>query len=248
MICNSMTTQDIDSSEEFFERNAHLMSAEEIIALRRFGVGRRIGFGRKPALLVIDAQKYMVEPTDSSKSNEYPAACASGAAAMPVIAQMTAAFRAAGAPIIYTRNLLRRDGADSGLKRFPEKLLALEGWFIEGSIGAEFIDAVAPHAEDIVITKPKPSAFHGTPLPGLLINRGTDTVVIVGGATSNCVRATAIEASAYNLRTIIVRDGVFDRVRLSHEVTLMDIDRQMGDVVDADEVVRYLSRLNLIAA
>ena len=239
-----MTTKETNSSEEFFERNAHLMSTEEIDTLRRFGVGRRIGFGRKPALLVIDAQKYMVEPANSAKRGEYPAACASGAAAMPVIAQLIAAFRAAGAPIIYTRNLLRRDGADRGLKRFPEKLLALEGWFVEGSIGAEFIDAVAPHVEDIVLTKSKPSAFHGTPLPGLLIDRTIDTVVIVGGATSNCVRATAIEASAYNLRTVIVRDGVFDRVRLSHEVTLMDIDRQMGDVVDADEVARYLSRLN----
>jgi maleamate amidohydrolase len=232
-----------DSSEAFFTRNAHLMTADEIANLRKFGVGRRIGFGGRPALLVIDVQKYMVAPADSAKRDQYPAACASGTQALPVIARLTRAFRAAGAPVIYTRNLLRRDGADRGLKRFPGELHAMEGWFVEGSVGAEFVDEVAPLSEDIVITKPKPSAFHGTALTGLLIDRGIDTVVLTGGATSNCVRATAIEASAYNLRTVVVEDGVFDRVRLSHEVTLMDIDRQMGDVVNADEVVRYLSTL-----
>jgi len=243
-----MASSTNDSSEEFFRRNAHLMTAEEIENLRKFGVGRRIGFGRKPALLVIDAQKYMVAPADPAKSDQYPAACASGAQALPVISRLIGAFRAAGAPVIYTRNLLRRDGADRGLKRFPAELLAMEGWFVEGSVGAALIDEVAPHPEDIVITKPKPSAFHGTALTGLLIDRGIDTVVLTGGATSNCVRATAIDASAYNLRTVVVRDGVFDRVKLSHEVTLMDIDRQMGDVVDADEVVRYLSTLTRTAA
>jgi isochorismate hydrolase len=57
------------------------------------------------------------------------------------------------------------------------------------------------------------------------------------------VRATAIDASAYNLHTVVVRDAVFDRVSLSHEVSLMDIDRQMGDVVDSDEVFGYLRTL-----
>ncbi len=238
-----MDAEDRDSSDRFFARNAHLMTAEEIGQLRRFGVGRRIGFGRRPALLVIDMQKYMVPPADPARRDQYPAACESGTQAIPVISRLARAFRAAGAPVVYTRNLLRRDGADRGLKRFPPELLGIEGWFVEGSVGAAFIDEVAPHPEDIVVTKPKPSAFHGTPLTGLLIDRGIDTVVLVGGATSNCIRATAIEASAYNLRTVIVGEAVFDRVRLSHEVTLMDIDRQMGDVVDADEVVRYLSTL-----
>jgi maleamate amidohydrolase len=238
-----MSSQTPDSSEEFFARHAHLMTADEIAGLRRFGVGRRIGFGRRAALLVIDAQKYMVEPKDPAKRDQYPAACSSGSKAVPVIASLATAFRAAGAPVIYTRNLLRRDGADRGLKRFPAELLALEGWFVEGSVGVQFIDEVAPTAQDLVITKPKPSAFHGTALTGLLIDRGIDTVVITGGATSNCVRATAIDASAYNLRTVVVRDAVFDRVSLSHEVSLMDIDRQMGDVVDSDEVFGYLRTL-----
>lgn len=235
-----MSSSQPDSSDEFFARHAHLMTAEEVAVLRRFGVGRRIGFGRRPALLVIDAQKYMVEPKDPAKRDQYPAACASGAQAIPVMAALAAAFRAAAAPVIYTRNLLRRDGADRGLKRFPAGLLAMEGWFVEGSVGAEFIDEVKPAAQDLVVTKPKPSAFHGTALTGLLIDRSIDTVVITGGATSNCVRATAVDASAHNLRTVVVREAVFDRVSLSHEVSLMDIDRQMGDVVDAEEVFAYL--------
>jgi len=230
-------------SNDFFSRYAHLMGANEISTLKKFGLGRRIGFGFRPALIIVDLQKYMVPPEDVSMSDQYPAACASGTNALPVIARVAAAFREAAAPVIYTRNLLRRDGADRGLKRFPNKLIDLEGWFVEGTRGAEFVEAVAPLPRDIVITKPKPSAFHGTPLLGLLIDRQIDTVVITGGATSNCVRATSVDAAAYNFRPIVIRDGVFDRVNISHEVGLMDIDRQMGDVVDSGEVIDYLSKL-----
>jgi len=229
--------------QDFFSRFGHLMTDEEIANLKAFGLGKRIGFDKRPAIIVVDAQKYMVPPKDPAKASQYPAACASGIAAVAVISRLADAFRRAGQPCFFTRNIIRRDGADRGLKRFPEGLLGLEGWFVEGNRGAEFVDEAAPHAGDIVITKPKPSAFHGTPLLGQLIDRGIDTVVITGGATSNCVRATALEASAYNFKTIIVRDGVFDRVSISHEVCLMDIDRQMGDVVDSEEVEEYLAGL-----
>ena len=47
-----------------------------------------------------------------------------------------------------------------------------------------------PQAGSAIVVKKKPSAFHGTPLLGYLIDRGVDTVVVLGGATSNCVRAT----------------------------------------------------------
>jgi nicotinamidase-related amidase len=230
------------SNEDFFRAAGHLMSEEEIAQLRRAGLGKRIGFGRRAALLVIDAQNYMVGPTDADDHTEYPSACATGRPALAVIARLATAFRAAASPIFYTRNVARPDGADMGLKLLKRGILNIEGWYLEGTKGAQIAPEVAPHPQDIVLTKGKQSGFHGTPLLNLLIAAGVDTVVITGGSTSNCVRATAIDASSHNFRTIVPRDAVFDRVRISHEVNLMDIARQIGDVVSSDEVLAYLRK------
>jgi maleamate amidohydrolase len=232
-----------EANDAFFHAAGHLMSEEEIAQLRRAGLGKRIGFGRRPALLVIDAQNYMVGPSGPDDRNEYPSACATGRPALAVIGRLAGAFRAAGRPVFYTRNVARPDGADMGLKLLKRGILKIEGWYLEGTKGAEIAPEVAPQPQDIVLTKGKQSGFHGTPLLNLLIAAEVDTVVITGGSTSNCVRATAIDASSHNFRTIVPRDAVFDRVRISHEVNLMDIARQLGDVVSSDEVLAYLHRL-----
>jgi nicotinamidase-related amidase len=234
--------------ERFFESMAHLMSASEVAQLRSAGMGRRLGFGRKPALVIIDAQNYMVGPVDASDRTEYPSACATGRPAVEVIRRLGLAFRAGGHPVFYTRNVARRDGADMGIKRLKRGVLDIEGWYLEGTRGAEIVPAIAPQPSDIVLLKTKQSGFHGTPLLDLLIDAQVDTVVLTGGSTSNCIRATAIDSASYNFRTIVPRDGVFDRVRISHEVNLMDIDRQLGDVVTSEEVLAYLRTLEPVSA
>src|SRR5690606_8558530 len=78
--------------------------------------------------------------------------------------------------------------------------------------------------------------YNGTPLLGYLIEREVDTVIIMGGSTSNCVRATVFDASSYNFRTIVVQEGVFDRIPISHAISLFDMDRQFADVVPSAEV------------
>jgi len=229
--------------EEFFEAMGHLMSEAEIAQLRHAGMGKRLGFGARPALVIIDAQNYMVGATGPDDRTEYPSACATGRPAVGVIKALADAFRAGGHPVFYTRNVARRDGRDMGIKRLKRGLLDIEGWYLEGTIGAQIVPAIAPQPQDVVLVKTKQSGFHGTPLLDLLIAAGIDTVVITGGSTSNCVRATAIDSTSYNFRTIVARDGVFDRVRISHEVNLMDIDRQLGDVVMSAEVLAYLATL-----
>ncbi len=229
-----------DDREQFFATMAHLMSAAEIAQLRTAGMGKRVGFGTRPALLIIDAQNYMVGATGPDDRNEYPSACATGRPAVGVIKALAEGFRAAGQPVFYTRNVARRDGRDMGVKLLKRGLLDIEGWYLEGTKGAEIVPAIAPQPQDIVLVKTKQSGFHGTPLLDLLIAARVDTVVITGGSTSNCVRATAIDSNSYNFRTIVPRDGVFDRVRISHEVNLMDIDRQLGDVVSSAEILAWL--------
>ena len=64
--------------------------------------------------------------------------------------------------------------------------------------------------------------------------------IIVGGATSNCIRATVFDAASNNLRAIVVQEAVFDRIPISHAISLFDMDRQFADVVSIDEALQYL--------
>jgi nicotinamidase-related amidase len=217
-----------------------LLSDEDRARLARAGFGKRVGFGARPAVLVIDAQNYMVGPPRGSRHG-YPSACGPAAErALAATAQLLAAARETGAPVVYTRNRFRRDGADMGVYHRKRGMPDTEGWCLEGSEGARIHDTVAVRDTDVVLDKVKPSAFHGTPLLGLLVAWRVDTVVITGGSTSNCVRATAVDAASHNLRTIVVADCVFDRFEISHLVSLFDLDRQYADVVGLRDAVESL--------
>ncbi len=215
---------------------ARLLSDSDRELVERARFGRRVGFGSRPALLVIDVQNYMVGPPPGS-SHSYPSACPDARDALPRIAELASAVRAAGGPVVYTQNQFRRDGADMGVYARKRDLIDSEGWCLEGSEGAAIHDAVAPAPEDIVLVKHKPSAFLGTPLLGLLVDRAVDTVLVVGGSTSNCVRATAVDAASYNFRTIVVQECVFDRFEVSHLTALFDLDRQYADVVSLEDAL-----------
>ncbi len=204
------------------------------------GFGRRVGFGARPALLVIDVQNYMVGPPPGSP-HRYPSSCGAEAErALPALAALIAVSRAQRVPVIYTRNEFRRDGLDMGVYRRKRGRPDTEGWCLAGSEGAQIHEAVAPAPADIVLSKCKPSAFFGTRLLALLVDRGVDTVIISGGSTSNCVRATAVDAASHNFRTIVVRECVFDRFEISHLTALFDLDRQYADVVDLAATLEHL--------
>jgi maleamate amidohydrolase len=118
--------------------------------------------------------------------------------------------------------------------------------YFAGTHGAEIVAELRPLPTEIVIDKKKYSAFFGTPLLSLLIDRRVDTCIIVGGSTSNCIRAVAVDAMQYNFFTIIPEEAVFDRLPISHRVSLFDINRSYGDVVPVDEVLAYLADLNVV--
>ena len=144
-----------------------------------------------------------------------------------------------------TRVELDPSGSDIGVYGRKRDLLQSEHWYLAGTKGAELVDELKPAPGDIVFVKKKPSAFHGTPLLGYLVDRGIDTVIVTGGATSNCVRATVFDASSYNFRTIVPQEAVFDRIPISHAISLFDMDRQFADVVAVDCVIDYLNGLQI---
>lgn len=221
------------------------LSAEELARLDRAGFGQPIGMGRRAAMVIIDAQRYMVAP-DAVQDAAFPSSCGdTGRAALARLAALLPELRRRDVPLFYTRFELAPDGGDIGVYGRKRPLLLNGNWCLEGSTGAEIHPAVAPVAGDIQFVKKKPSAFFGTPLTALLVDRGVDTVLLSGGSTSNCVRATAIDAMSLNYRTVVVEDCVFDRLSVSHEVALFDLERQAADVLDADAT---LAALDAVAA
>jgi nicotinamidase-related amidase len=205
-----------------------------VIARGRFG--RRMGFGQHVAVVVIDAQKYMVG--EAGNDAAWPSSCGDiGRQALAEIARVVGAAQGAGIPCFFTLFEIDRSGSDMGVYRRKRDLLESDHWCLAGSTGAQLVPQLQPAAGDVVFVKKKPSGFHGTPLLGYLVERGIDTVVIVGGATSNCIRATVFDAASYNLRAIVPQEAVFDRIPISHAISLFDMDRQFADVVPVQQVL-----------
>lgn len=218
------------------------LTADERNRVSAAGFGRRVGIGARPALIVIDVQNYMIGPPEGAPDAAYPSACgAAAAAAVDVLRRFVPALRRLAVPVFYTRFELAPDGSDGGVYLRKRDLIQSDGWCLTGSTGAQLVPALAPAPGDVVLVKKKPSAFAGTPLLPMLIDRGIDSVLLAGGSTSNCVRATAVDAMSLNLRVTVVEDGVFDRFPRSHVTALFDLDRQYGDVRAAADVEAELA-------
>jgi len=228
------------------------LTPEDRAVLARGRWAQRAGFGKRPALILIDCQYYMAgirEAPDNAVN--YPLACGEVAfAAIDQMARLLAASRMAGIPVFFTRYVVDPLNDDVGM--FHRKIGAGvgrgENLYFAGTHGAEIVADLAPLPTEIVIDKKKWSAFFGTPLLSLLIDRRVDTLILVGGSTSNCVRAAAVDASQYNFFAIVPEEAVYDRLPIAHTVSLFDINRSYGDVMPADEVLAYLASFGGAAA
>jgi len=226
----------------------NLLTENDKKIIRNAKMGKRMGFGKKIGVLIIDGQNYMLG--DSPKKIEesikkYPSSCGlMGWNALKQIKRIISKAREKNLKIFYTKMELAANKKDAGVYALKRDILQTQNWFLEGTYGSEISSEISPKDEDFVILKKKPSAFFGTPLISYLNYYKIDTLIITGGATSNCVRATVFDSSSYNFRTIVAEDAVFDRIELSHKVSLFDMDRQFADVIKTDEILIELDKLN----
>jgi maleamate amidohydrolase len=187
----------------------------------------KFGFGKRPALIVIDMAYGW---TDSA----YAGGSARLDPAIAAIQQLLTAARAKEVPIIYTTSppwlkMPQKSAADfsPNFRKWDERACAID-------------ERVKPMPDDYLVYKEYASGFAGTALAGHLMERQIDTLLITGCSTSACVRATATDAKTYHLRPIIIREAVQDRSEIAHEWTLFDIQARFADVVNLDETLAYL--------
>jgi len=222
-----------------------ILTPEDRAVLARGRWAQRAGFGKSPALLLIDCQYYMAgirgAPDNAAK---YPLACGDVAfAAIDQMARLLNAARKARIPIFFTRYVVDPVNDDVGMfhRKIGAGVGAGENLYFAGTHGAEIVADLKPLPNEIVIDKKKFSAFLGTPLLSLLIDRRIDTLIIVGGSTSNCIRAAALDSTQFNFFTIVPEEAVYDRLPFAHTLNLFDINRSYGDVVPVEEALAYLS-------
>lgn len=193
------------------------------------GWGGRVGFGDRPALLVIDLAKYWTESTaqiGADLDSVVNGAC-----------RVLAAARAAHIPIFFTSFAF--DLADPPSPQNKKLRLKLKA-------GDEHFFDLDPRLErrpdEKIIRKRYASAFKGTNLHEMLTSLCIDTLIVTGVSTSHCVYATCRDATD-SFRVIVPRESVGERCELFHEVSLLDIDIDLGDVMPVEDVVTSLRQL-----
>ena len=193
------------------------------------GWAGRVGFGQRPAVIVIDLAEYWTNSRQQIGTNLDPVIAATR--------QVLDQARAASVPIIFTS--FAHDPAHPACPHDDKLHLKL-------SAGDEKLFDLDPRLGRLptekLMRKRYASCFKGTGLHEMLTGLGIDTLIVTGASTSHCVYATCRDATD-SFRVIVPREAVGERCELMHEVFLTDIDIDLADVLPLAEVLAYLRGL-----
>ena len=197
----------------------------------------RFGFGKRLAIVNIDFQQAYTRPDLFPKTSYV-----TDPRQIEYTNQISALARRAGMPVIWTHVAYKADAGDAGVwgtrTNTPDSLqnIKYESERHQFDPGVEIDEAV-----DLVYTKRMPSAFFETPLSSYLVWHRVDTLVITGGSTSGCVRATAVDSLSHGYRTIVPEVCVADKHESYHFANLTDLQLKYADVVSVSEVVDWFN-------
>ena len=205
--------------------------------VKRNPTRKRFGFGRKPALISVDPQNAY------TRVGEFITAYETNPKQLEYMNQLAAAFRAKNLPVVWTYVAYMESGEDCGVwgtrTNTPDSLQNIK----VGSRRSELDDRlVIDRQRDIIVNKRMASAFHETNLQSVFTFHGVDTVVITGGSTSGCVRATVVDALSRSYRCIVPEECVADKHESPHFANLYDIALKYGDVIPVAEVLDHLKK------
>jgi nicotinamidase-related amidase len=197
------------------------------------GFGLKMGFGERPALLIVDMVKAF---TDSKRMLG-----ANLDAQIEATKPLLAAAHGLGIPVFFST--VRYDDADlrdAGIWTLKQKgTVTLRA----DTDGHELDPRLEFRRSDSLLFKKYASCFFGTDLVSRLISRGVDTLIITGCTTSGCVRASAVDALQNGFRPMVVKEAVGDRSVAAHEQSLFDLQAKYADVVTLEETLQYLQSL-----
>lgn len=209
-----------------------MSTEEDLLANYKKAYDNKVGFGSRPALLLIDFCQAYFEPGNMLYS-EVDDALASAL-------RVRAAAREAGIPVILTNVVFHPSGFNGG--RFFEKAMPLKN-FTQGNPMGAWGPGLEPFEDELVVSKQYPSAFFGTSLASTLTAAGCDSVILTGLTTSGCVRASCVDSMSHGFRTAVVAEACGDRHAGPHDANLFDMNAKYADVVSEAETIAYLKGL-----
>ncbi len=213
------------------------MTAREMYeALKAQPPRARFGFGRKPALVNVDLQNAYTRPA------EFVTAYETDPRQIEHVNALARLFRLHRCPVVWTYVSYLDSGEDCGVwgtrTDTPDSLQNIKA----GSRRAALDARCAIEPGDIVINKRMASAYFETNLPSLLTFHGVDTVVVTGGSTSGCVRATVVDGLSRSHRMIVPEECVSDKHESPHFANLYDMAVKYADVLPVAEVLAFMEQ------
>ena len=183
---------------------------------------------KKSALLVIDMQKFFLDPNS-------PSFTCGGLAILSNTRNLIDAFRKAKRPVIFTRHVHHPDHIDSGIMGWW-----WEGMCIEGSPESEIHDDLKPRPREKVILKHRYSAFYNTDLETVLRCMKIEDIVITGIMTNMCCESTARDAYFRDYRLFFPADCTGSIAEEMHLASLLNLAFGFAYITTTDAIIKQL--------
>lgn len=196
-----------------------------------YGAGRRVGFGEKAAVVVVDLQTGFTDPAFPLGRHQMVHSAVANTAVL------LKAARAVNAPVanIYTAYSSERDAPYWKIETVVKD-------FHHGKPGTELDPRIYDKDYDAIFCKTGPSVFFQTAVVQYLIKERVDTVFVVGCMTSGCIRASVIDAFSYGFRVMVPEPCCGDVDEGPHKDNLRDVGRRYADILTLEESVEYFGR------
>ena len=197
----------------------------------------RFGFGSKLAIVNVDFQQAYTRPDLFPKTSYV-----TDPDQITYVNQVSSLARAKKMPVIWTRVAYKPDAGDAGVwGTRTDTVDSLQNIKYDSERHQFDPRCVIDQSTDLIYTKRMPSAFFESPLASYLVWHKVDTVLVTGGSTSGCVRATAVDSLSHGYRTIVAEECVADKHESYHFANLTDLLLKYADVVRVQEVIDWLN-------
>lgn len=195
---------------------------------------KKFGFGEKLAIVNVDFQQAY------TRVDLFPTAYETDPRQIEYANIISRLAREKGMPVIWSRVGYMDNAGDAGVwgtrTDTPDSLQNIK----YGSERHAFDPRCDIDPDDMQYTKRMPSAFFETPLASYLTWHKVDTVVVTGGSTSGCVRATAVDALSHGYRAIVPIETCADKHESYHFANLTDLQLKYADVEPVQAVIDWL--------
>ena len=175
----------------------------------------------KPALIVIDLQKGIVDAPTVHPTGEIVERSAS----------LADAFRHKGLPVVLVNVTSGAPGRTDRTR--PPGTISSPDW-------ADLVDELNVQPGDHLVTKQRRSAFHDTGLDAHLRELGVTQVVLTGISTTSGAESTARSAYDHGFHVVLATDAMTDTDPDAHANSIERIFPKLGETTTTAEILDML--------